>query len=116
VIKGVKIASAHQYNDYDEIEGKMCSYLDELTEGNARVADVDDPLQEIWIRQHAVLQAVIQEVFVVGQNVVDVFSFRQLLHEVMPDRLDDFDHHVVLEVLNGVHHPLTQCECRTVEL
>ena len=55
------------------------TYLNELTEGETCVADTDDAFQKFRMSQHAVLQAVIQEIFVVSEHIIDVLRFCQLL-------------------------------------
>ena len=50
------------------------------------------------------------------QQVINVRDFRDALNESVPIRLDHFDHEVILEILNSVHHTLAKSESRAIEL
>jgi len=65
--------------------------------------------------QHAVLKARVEEVLVETQNVIHVLHRLHLFNENVPVGLDDLDHHVVLQVLDGIHHTLAQSERRSIE-
>jgi len=50
-----------------------------------------------------------------AQHVVHILHLLHLLDKDVPVGFDDLDHHVVLQVLDGVHHALAQSECRSVK-
>lgn len=61
-------------------------------------------------RQHAILEAQIKEVIVQLQHHINVLHTLHLLNEYMRIGLNDLNHHIIFQILNGIHHALSQCE------
>lgn len=86
----------------------LCKGLYAVRKHDADRHELGEDPEQLGVGQHAVLQAVIQEAGVVAENIVDVGGrFQVVLHDV-PGRLDHLKHHVVLNVLHKVEHPLAQ--------
>lgn len=64
--------------------------------------------KDLKVGQHAVLEAAIQEVIVLPQDLIDGRHLPQLALHHTPVRLQDLDSHVVLNVLHEAQHTLAQ--------
>ena len=73
-----------------------------------------DSGQKLGTGQETVVEAGVQEVSVLGQNLVDGQTVGDARHETAPGGLDDLDTHVVGQVLDQVQHFLSQSKGRMV--
>lgn len=83
------------------------TYLNEFTKTQTYVAQFSNQPQKIGILKHTIVQTIVQKVLMYCQHFVNIFHAFDFLHKCVPRRFDDFDHHVVFDVLYGVHHALT---------
>lgn len=67
-------------------------------------------------RKHAILETQIEEVIMQLQHHINVLHTLHLFDEYMPIGLNDLDHHIILQILNGVHHALSQRKRRSIKL
>ena len=72
--------------------------------------------QELGVGQETVVQARVEEVPVLGEDLVHREAVRDGGDQADPGRLNDFDTHVVREVLYQVHHLLPQSKRGMINL
>lgn len=62
------------------------------------------------------LETQIEEVIMQLQHHINVLHSLHLYDEYMPIGLNDLDHHIIFQILNGIHHALSQRERRSIKL
>ncbi len=77
-----------------------------LGEGATHGQQATDNQQDLAVAQHAVSQALVEEVVVVCQDVVDGRCRAEIALQNKPVGLEDLERHVVHEVLDKVEHSL----------
>ena len=94
----------------------MGTYLNKRAKFDGNITHLHNILQKIWISDHAILQALIQKVLMVNQQIINIRNFCDAFHESVPIWLNLVDHEVLFEILNSVHHPLTKSESGAIKL
>lgn len=81
--------------------------LNKLGKFQAHAAHAHNGAQNVRMAEAAILQTNMQKILMNANDFVDIRNIFHAFGEGVPIRFDDLNHHVVLEVLDGIQHSLT---------